>query len=90
MLFPLHAGFEPTLPRWLSACWKGHYISYDTICIIVLIRFVNTGLYLSPFYLTIYLFLYRSIYLSIFPSVPLAPSRDTLLFFRLSLLSVLF
>ena len=33
MLFPLHAGFEPTLPRWLSAGWKGYYISYDTICI---------------------------------------------------------
>ena len=23
MIFPLHAGFEPTLPRWLSAGWKG-------------------------------------------------------------------
>ena len=33
MLFQLHAGFEPTLPRWLRAGWKGYYISYDTICI---------------------------------------------------------
>ena len=23
MLFLLHAGFEPTLPPWLSASWKG-------------------------------------------------------------------
>ena len=23
MIFPLHAGFEPTLPRWLGAGWKG-------------------------------------------------------------------
>ena len=36
MLSPLHAGFEPTLPRWLSAGWKGYYISYDTICICTL------------------------------------------------------
>ena len=23
MLFPLHAGFEPSLPRWIRAGWKG-------------------------------------------------------------------
>ena len=23
MILPSHAGFEPTLPRWLSAGWKG-------------------------------------------------------------------
>ena len=28
MLFQLHAGFEPTLPRWLSAGWNGYYILY--------------------------------------------------------------
>ena len=33
MLFPLLAGFEPTLPRWLSVGWNGYYIPYDTICI---------------------------------------------------------
>ena len=33
ILFTLQVGFEPTLPRWLSAGWKGYYISYDIICI---------------------------------------------------------
>ena len=23
MIFPFHAGFEPTLPRWLSVGWQG-------------------------------------------------------------------
>ena len=28
ILFPLHAGFEPSLPCWLSAGWKGYYIMW--------------------------------------------------------------
>ena len=31
MLFPLHAAFEPTLPRWLSAGWKGDMLNITVI-----------------------------------------------------------
>ena len=40
MLFPLYAGFEPILPRWLSAGWKrynmhmyceGHPLNLSTL-----------------------------------------------------------
>ena len=31
MIFPLHAVLEPTLPRWLSAGWKGQGNGRETV-----------------------------------------------------------